>query len=228
MRRLRTTVGVEVYSRAFWLTFAVKAVLICLLVFGALSGLQQFEGKVFLWRLVTYPIAALLVPITWGLTGRRASYPYTVDILLTLPCLIDTVGNTLDLYDTIWWWDDANHLVNWTLLSGAIGALAWRNHVRAWGTLAYVAGFGATTAIVWEIAEYVAFIRNSSEFETAYIDTLADLALGYRLNCCRCNGRSCAARREERWFWNCQSTSLLTVAANVVNGTKYVPLVSNM
>ena len=119
-----------------------------------------------------------VVPITWGLTGRRASYPYTVDILLTLPFLIDTVGNTLDLYDTIWWWDDANHLVNWTLLSGAIGALAWRNHVRAWGTLAYVAGFGATTAIVWEIAEYVAFIRNSSEFETAYIDTLADLALG--------------------------------------------------
>ena len=59
VRRLRTTVGVEVYSRAFWLTFAVKAVLICLLVFGALSGLQQFEGKVFLWRLVTYPIAAL-------------------------------------------------------------------------------------------------------------------------------------------------------------------------
>ena len=178
VRRLRTTVGVEVYSRAFWLTFAVKAVLICLLVFGALSGLQQFEGKVFLWRLVTYPIAALVVPITWGLTGRRASYPYTVDILLTLPFLIDTVGNTLDLYDTIWWWDDANHLVNWTLLSGAIGTLAWRNHVRAWGTLAYVAGFGATTAIVWEIAEYVAFIRNSSEFETAYIDTLADLALG--------------------------------------------------
>ena len=97
MRKLRTTVGVEVYSRAFWLTFAVKAVLICLLVFGALSGLQQFEGKVFLWRLVTYPIAALVVPITWGLTGRRASYPYTVDILLTLPFLIDTVGNTLDL-----------------------------------------------------------------------------------------------------------------------------------
>ena len=64
VRRLRTTVGVEVYSRAFWLTFAVKAVLICLLVFGGLSGLQQFEGKVFLWRLVTYPIAALVV-------GRR-------------------------------------------------------------------------------------------------------------------------------------------------------------
>ena len=26
---------------------------------------------------------------------------------------------------------------------------------------------GTATAIVWEIAEYVAFIRNSTEFETA-------------------------------------------------------------
>ena len=163
---------------AFWVTVAVKAVLIGLLIVGAFSGLQQFEGKAFLWRLVTYPIAALVVPVVWAVTGRRSSFPFSVDILLTLPFLIDTVGNALDLYDTIWWWDDANHLVNWGLLSGAIGALAWRNNVRAWGTLAYVVGFGATTAILWEIAEYVAFIRESSELDTAYVDTLGDLALG--------------------------------------------------
>ena len=125
VRRLRTALGVEVYSPAFWLTLAVKAALVCLLVFGAFSGLQQFEGKAFLWRLVTYPVAVLVVPIVWGMIDKRGSYPYTVDILLTMPFLIDTVGNTLDLYDTIGWWDDANHLVNWSLLSGAIGALAW-------------------------------------------------------------------------------------------------------
>ena len=178
VRRLRTTLGVEVYSPAFWLTLAVKAALVCPLVFGAFSGLQQFEGKAFLWRLVTYPVAVLVVPIVWGMIDKRGSYPYTVDILLTMPFLIDTVGNTLDLYDTIGWWDDANHLVNWSLLSGAIGALEWRNHVRAWRTLAYAVGFGATTAILWEIAAYVAFIRNSTELDTAYIDTLGDLALG--------------------------------------------------
>ena len=44
--------------------------------------------------------------------------------------------------------------------------------------MAYVIGFGATTAILWEIAEYVAFIRNSAELDTAYVDTLGDLALG--------------------------------------------------
>ena len=166
------------FGLAFWLTISLKAVLIGLLMIGAFSGLQQFEGKAFLWRLITYPVAAFVVPIVWAMSGRRASYPFAVDILLTLPFLIDTVGNSLDLYDTIWWWDDANHLVNWALLAGAFGALAWRNRVAPWGTLAYVVGFGATTAILWEIAEYIAFIRDSAELETAYTDTLGDLALG--------------------------------------------------
>ena len=163
---------------AFWLTFAVKVALICLLTFGAFSGLQQFEGKAFLWRLITYPVAALVVPIAWTLTVRKDSYPYTVDILFTLPLLIDTVGNAADLYNTIWWWDDASHLVNWSLLSGAIGALAWRNRLRKWETIAYVTGFGAATAVLWEIVEYVAFIRDSPEITTAYTDTLGDLSLG--------------------------------------------------
>jgi hypothetical protein len=34
------------------------------------------------------------------------------------------------------------------------------------------------TAILWEIGEYFAFIRNSSELATAYTDTLGDMALG--------------------------------------------------
>ena len=163
---------------AFWVNFSVKVALICLLAFGAFSGLQQFEGKAFLWRLATYPVASLVIPVIWVGLGRRPAYPYAADILLTLPFLIDTGGNASDLYDTIWWWDDANHFVNWALLSGAVGALAWRNHVGRWETVAFVVGFGAVTAILWEIAEYFAFIRNSPELGTAYSDTLGDLALG--------------------------------------------------
>jgi hypothetical protein len=34
------------------------------------------------------------------------------------------------------------------------------------------------TAILWEIGEYFAFIRNSPELSTAYTDTLGDLTLG--------------------------------------------------
>ena len=36
---------------------------------------------------------------------------------------------------------------------------------------------GTATTIVWEIAEYVAFIRNSTEFETAYINRLGNLTV---------------------------------------------------
>ena len=97
-------------SPIFWINLAVKAVLIGLLVFGAFSGLQQFEGKGYLWRLATYPIAALVVPVAWRILGQRPLYPYATDLLLTLPFLVDTAGNALDLYDTIVWWDDANTL----------------------------------------------------------------------------------------------------------------------
>ncbi len=163
---------------AFWVNLAVKAALVALLAFGAFSGLQQFEGKAFLWRLATYPVATLVIPVIWAVRYRQAAYPYASDILLTLPFLIDTAGNALDLYDTLEWWDDASHLVNWALLSGAVGVLARRNGVGQWGILAFVVGFGASTAILWEVAEYYAFIRRSPELDTAYTDTLGDLALG--------------------------------------------------
>ena len=162
----------------FWVDAALKAGLIGLLVFGAFSGLQQFEGKAFLWRLITYPVAAFAVPVVWAVRGRREVYPYAADILFTMPLIVDAGGNALDLYDTIWWWDDANHLVNWAILSGGVGALAWRGRTRPRETLALVVGFGAVTAILWEFSEYIAFIRNSPELATAYTDTLGDLGLG--------------------------------------------------
>ncbi|MDE2929392.1 MAG: hypothetical protein OXQ27_00525 [Chloroflexota bacterium] len=170
--------GLRRQPPAFWVNLGIKAVLITLLAFGAFSGLQQFEGKAFIWRLATYPIAAFVVPVIWAVRARDTAYPFATDILLTLPFLIDTAGNAADFYDTIVWWDDVNHLVNWALLSGAVGALSWRNQMPKGRTLAYVVGFGAVTAILWEIAEYFAFIRFSEELATAYVDTLGDMTLG--------------------------------------------------
>ena len=166
------------YPPILYADVLLKVVLVCLLLFGAFSGLQQFEGKGFLWRLITYPIAILVLPAAWKAWRRESAYPFAADILITLPFLIDTAGNSLDLYDTVEWWDDANHLVNWALLSGGCGALVTRLRHGFWLTSALVIGFGATTAILWEIAEYLAFIRVSPELETAYIDTLGDMTLG--------------------------------------------------
>lgn len=164
--------------RVFWLNLAVKVVFVALLAFGAFSGLEQFEGKAFGWRLVFYPVAALLVPVGWWLAGRPRPYPYALDILFVSPFLVDVLGNVFDLYDAITWWDDLNHFVNWALLSLAVGQLVLRLGLPRVETFVIVVGAGAFAAIVWELGEYVTFIRNSDELETAYTDTLGDMLLG--------------------------------------------------
>ena len=163
---------------ALTVNVALKLALVAALVFGAFSGLERFEGKAFGARLIAYPLATLVVPAVWRLGSRRPPYPYAGDILFTLPFLIDTLGNVFDLYDTIVWWDDANHLVNWALLTGAFGQLLIRLRLGVLNTFALAVGFGAVTAVLWEFGEYVTFIRNSPELDTAYTDTLGDLALG--------------------------------------------------
>jgi hypothetical protein len=162
----------------FWLNLAVKLLFVGLLAFGAFSGLEQFEDKAFGWRLVFYPVAAVVVPLGWWLAGRPRPYPYALDILLVSPFLVDVLGNVFDLYDAITWWDDLNHFVNWALLSLAIGQLVLRFALPPIETFVIVVGFGAFSAIVWELGEYVAFIRNSDELDTAYTDTLGDMMLG--------------------------------------------------
>ncbi len=133
-----------------------------------------------LGRALTYPIAALIVPVAWWFLSRsrRRDYPYALDVLLVLPFLIDVVGNATNLHDTIDWWDDLNHFVNWAILVAAFGQLLIRLRLDRWATAGLAVGFGAVTAVLWEFAEYFTFIRNSPELRTAYTDTLGDLALG--------------------------------------------------
>jgi hypothetical protein len=175
--------GRSTRSSLFWLNLAVKIALIGLLLFGALNqDMERFHGKAMTGRAFFYPISAIIVPIGWWLLQRRRTtplaYPYGLDILLVMPFLIDVAGNALNLYDTITWWDDLNHLVNWAILAAAFGLLLLRLPVGRWEIAGLVAGFGAITAILWELAEYITFVRNSPELQTAYTDTLGDLVLG--------------------------------------------------
>lgn len=164
-----------------WLDLALKAALFAILLFAVLfPDSPQFEGKAMGGRAIAYPIAVLIVPALWWLVSRRRPlpYPYTLDILWTLPFLIDTAGNAADLYDSVSWWDDLNHFVNWGILVLAFGQLLLLLPVGRLETGALCVGFGAVTAVLWELAEYVTFIRDSPEEATAYTDTLGDLALG--------------------------------------------------
>jgi hypothetical protein len=160
---------------------AIKVATVGLLVWAVLSpDLPQFSGKAFTGRAVAYPIALLVLPVAWWVFGRRRGLPFPVaaDILLGLPFLIDVVGNALDLYDSVEWWDDANHLVNWGVHTAGIGLLLRWGPWESWTRAALAFGWAASTAVLWELAEYVAFVPNSPEAATAYQDTLGDLALG--------------------------------------------------
>jgi hypothetical protein len=162
---------------------AVKAALVACLGAAALAADQpHLADKGMTERGIGYPLAALAVPVAWGLAHRRAThpppFPYLLDILVVIPFLTDIMFNLLDLYDSFEWWDDAVHFVYGVIL-GAATATALRNApVGRWAVTGLVLGLGAAGAIAWEAAEYFTFMPDSWEFQHAYTDTLGDLALG--------------------------------------------------
>jgi hypothetical protein len=167
--------------RVLWLDVALKALLIGLLLYAAThQDLHQFHGKGNGTRVVVYPFLTNVVPLIWLALGRRRGrYPFDVDILVCLPFLFDTLGNQFDMYSRYDWWDNINHFGNWAVLVAGAGLLLVRLRVRGWQLFGLAVGFGATTAILWELGEYVSFIHaNASELSNAYHDTLEDLAEG--------------------------------------------------
>ncbi len=175
-----------------WVTIGLLVLTIGQLAVATfVPGLDQFEGKGFAARLILYPAMMLVVPVICLLrerrrtaggpaeTATRSAPPWTAFAWIMLPFLVDVTGNTLDLYDALWWWDDVNHLVNWLFLSLGAGLLLVRGAPRRAGELVLlVAGIGAIMAICWEIGEYYAFIRGGTELAQAYTDTLGDEILG--------------------------------------------------
>ncbi len=170
---------VKTRRRLLAVDIGLKAALVALLLLAvAFPHWPQFEGKAIGTRIAAYPLAGFVVPAGWWLFFRKHPFPLAPDIVLILPFVIDTAGNALNLYDTISWWDDANHFVNWGLLTAAFLLAIRPLRLLWWNALGLGAGFGAATAIAWELLEYFAFIRNSPELATAYTDTLGDLGLG--------------------------------------------------
>ena len=163
-------------------------VLILLLTMGQLAvaqwvpGIERFEGKAFGARLVFYPVLMLLVPAIWWLTVKRkrpdAEVPYIAFSLIMLGFLVDTTGNSLDFYDTLVWWDDLNHFVNWVFLNAGIGLVIAATLRPRWVQVVLIAGIGSMLTLGWEIGEWYTFIRHGTEIETAYEDTLGDMTLG--------------------------------------------------
>ncbi|SDS08840.1 hypothetical protein SAMN04489860_0768 [Paraoerskovia marina] len=163
-------------------------VLVVVLTVGQLAvaewwpGIERFADKAFGARLVAYPVMMLLAPALWWLVVRRrdssARPPWGAFTLIMLPFLIDVTGNSFNLYDTIVWWDDANHFFNWLLLLSGIGLLIGQRIRPHWAQVLMITGAGAILAICWELGEWYTFIRHGTELDVAYQDTLGDLTLG--------------------------------------------------
>ncbi len=163
-------------------------VLILLLTVGQLAvaewapGIERFADKAFGARLIAYPLLMLVAPVAWWLVHRRRyprpAPPYGAFALVMAPFLVDVTGNSLDLYDSLTWWDDLNHFVNWLLLLTGIGLLVCDAVRPRWAVVAVVCGLGAILAIGWEVGEWWTFIRHGTELDTAYEDTLGDEVLG--------------------------------------------------
>ena len=157
-----------------------KGALVVLLVLALLYPDQgHLRDKAAGMRAVGYPLISFTLPLLWWSSWReRMSFPWLSDLLITITCFTDILGNRLDLYDTVVWFDDWMHLMNTGLLAAAVILLTLPRTSSRGRVVERALAFGATAAITWEVAEYAAFVSRSSEREFAYADTLGDLALG--------------------------------------------------
>jgi hypothetical protein len=163
---------------AFWVGVGLKTGLVALLALPLVFGdLEQYEGKGMSWRILVFPLAGVIIPALWYVTGQRRPYPYLADNLLVLPAITDVLWNTLDAYDRVWWWDDVNHLVNSMVFAAVIGLWAGRYPLGSVVRFSLALGLGMTLQVLWEMGEYMVFVANMSTVDNAYEDTIGDLTL---------------------------------------------------
>lgn len=163
------------------LDLVAKLLLVAFLILSVADpSWGHLDGKAPLARALTYPLFAFVVPIGWLLRRRRGTYPWLVDLMVTTTCFTDILGNRLDLYDSIVWFDDWMHFMNTGLLSAAVVMLTMSARATTVAVIVERAvASGMTMALAWEGFEYVSFMTRSTELPTAYADTVVDLTLGW-------------------------------------------------
>lgn len=170
--------AVPTWVRAANITAKVGLVLMLLLAL-LYPDTGNMRDKAAGVRAVGYPLVAFLVPVLWwSLWSDRKPFPWLADLLVSVTCFSDILGNRLDLYDTVVWFDDWMHVFNTGMVSAAVILLTLHRSTGLGAVVERALAFGVTAAVLWEIAEYFAFLARSTERHFAYADTLSDLGLG--------------------------------------------------
>lgn len=159
---------------------SAKGVLLALIALVLIDpAYGNLEGKAPGARALTYPLVAVAVPIVWWVRSREKPYPWTADLLLTLVGFSDILGNRLDLFDAVVWFDDWMHFMNSALVGAAVVLLTLPRTHRLGPVVERAVAVGMTASLGWELFEYFSFMTTSPERKMAYTDTLLDLGLGW-------------------------------------------------
>lgn len=139
----------------------------------------HLTGKAPTARALTYPLLAFAVPLWWVVRRPGSPYPWLPDLLLTFTAFSDILGNRLNLYDRISWFDDGMHFACTAAVTASLVLLTMPRTVSSVAVLERSVALGMTAALTWELFEYFSFVTRSAELPTAYADTVSDLALGW-------------------------------------------------
>lgn len=167
-------------SRAF--NLAVKAALAIAFLIAIAWPPDVLEGKNMAARAPLFLAPAVIVPVL-ARVRRWTPYPHLADALLSLPFLLDTLGNLLGFYDRHEVTDDVLHFVNWVLLVVAFHAFRYRNVADHRDAVMLGYGFGAIAIIAWEAFEWLIsdagpFAGNTPDaLSLTYGDTVGDLVI---------------------------------------------------
>jgi predicted membrane protein DUF2238 len=154
---------------------AVKSAIVALAVDAAVNSDQpRFSGKAMKVRAIGYVGALLIVPVVWRLRGRDEPYPRELDLLVSLPLLVDAGGNAVGMYQNAHV-DDAIHFANGALLAGVVGAVAMPRTRTAWEAATFATAVGTAAAAAWEMFEWTAAKLGARGMDLTYDDTMEDL-----------------------------------------------------
>lgn len=167
------------HETALVVASAVKLVTAACAIQGALHPrAKRYRGKAMRIRAVGYFTGLGLVPAIWLARGRGRPYPAEADLALSVPLMIDAVGNTIGIYDDARL-DDLVHGVNAAVLSSLFGAVI-SEHVpsRTTATLATI-GFGVFGELLWELMEYAGQAIGFKGMMLSKDDTDGDIAAAF-------------------------------------------------